>query len=172
MLIAKPGLDGHDRGAKVVARALRDAGISPDDLEACCEGRFERDLAEIYRTYAVTLAGRAELGWVDDAGLVGAALPGAAGFASRFGAVFVHGAYELIGVHLELVRKLQSVAPLTLLTPCRPGSRATAYAELLAERYLLDADETIIEGEYRGILDGNAGQAHFTSNWRIPPSSP
>ena len=27
MVIAKPGLDGHDRGAKVVARALRDAGI-------------------------------------------------------------------------------------------------------------------------------------------------
>jgi methylmalonyl-CoA mutase C-terminal domain/subunit len=26
-LIAKPGLDGHDRGAKVVARALRDAGM-------------------------------------------------------------------------------------------------------------------------------------------------
>lgn len=27
ILIAKPGLDGHDRGAKVVARALRDAGM-------------------------------------------------------------------------------------------------------------------------------------------------
>lgn len=27
MLVAKPGLDGHDRGAKVVARALRDAGM-------------------------------------------------------------------------------------------------------------------------------------------------
>lgn len=27
VLIAKPGLDGHDRGAKVIARALRDAGI-------------------------------------------------------------------------------------------------------------------------------------------------
>jgi len=27
VLIAKPGLDGHDRGAKVVARALRDAGV-------------------------------------------------------------------------------------------------------------------------------------------------
>ena len=27
MLVAKPGLDGHDRGAKVVARALRDAGF-------------------------------------------------------------------------------------------------------------------------------------------------
>jgi methylmalonyl-CoA mutase, C-terminal domain len=27
VIVAKPGLDGHDRGAKVVARALRDAGI-------------------------------------------------------------------------------------------------------------------------------------------------
>ena len=27
MVIAKPGLDGHDRGAKVIARALRDAGM-------------------------------------------------------------------------------------------------------------------------------------------------
>jgi methylmalonyl-CoA mutase C-terminal domain/subunit len=43
VLIAKPGLDGHDRGAKVVARALRDAGMeviyaglrqTPDDIVA------------------------------------------------------------------------------------------------------------------------------------------
>ncbi len=27
ILVAKPGLDGHDRGAKIVARALRDAGV-------------------------------------------------------------------------------------------------------------------------------------------------
>ena len=27
LLVAKPGLDGHDRGAKVIARALRDAGM-------------------------------------------------------------------------------------------------------------------------------------------------
>lgn len=27
VLVAKPGLDGHDRGAKVIARALRDAGV-------------------------------------------------------------------------------------------------------------------------------------------------
>ena len=30
VLIAKPGLDGHDRGAKVVARALRQAGGAAD----------------------------------------------------------------------------------------------------------------------------------------------
>ena len=37
VLIAKPGLDGHDRGAKVVARALRDAG-DPDgrSLQMAC----------------------------------------------------------------------------------------------------------------------------------------
>ena len=27
ILVAKPGLDGHDRGAKIVARTLRDAGF-------------------------------------------------------------------------------------------------------------------------------------------------
>ena len=31
VLVAKPGLDGHDRGAKVIARALRDAGRSSPD---------------------------------------------------------------------------------------------------------------------------------------------
>ena len=44
ILIAKPGLDGHDRGAKVVARALRDAGMeviymglhqTPEQIVAC-----------------------------------------------------------------------------------------------------------------------------------------
>jgi methylmalonyl-CoA mutase C-terminal domain/subunit len=43
ILIAKPGLDGHDRGAKVVAQALRDAGVevvysglkrTPDEIVA------------------------------------------------------------------------------------------------------------------------------------------
>ncbi len=43
VLVAKPGLDGHDRGAKVVARALRDAGMeviylglkrTPDEIVA------------------------------------------------------------------------------------------------------------------------------------------
>ena len=38
VLVAKPGLDGHDRGAKVIARALRDAGMAGDPA------RFHRDL--------------------------------------------------------------------------------------------------------------------------------
>jgi len=45
VLVAKPGLDGHDRGARVIARALRDAGMeviytgihqTPDDIVTAC----------------------------------------------------------------------------------------------------------------------------------------
>jgi methylmalonyl-CoA mutase cobalamin-binding domain/chain len=43
VLVGKPGLDGHDRGAKVVARAFRDAGLrllhrsAPDSrADRCC----------------------------------------------------------------------------------------------------------------------------------------
>lgn len=53
ILIAKPGLDGHDRGAKVVARALRDAGCevvysglfqSPEEI---VETALQEDVAGI-----------------------------------------------------------------------------------------------------------------------------
>ena len=50
VIVAKPGLDGHDRGAKVVARALRDAGFeviytglrqTPEQIvEMCIRDRF------------------------------------------------------------------------------------------------------------------------------------
>ena len=40
VVVAKPGLDGHDRGAKVVARALRDAGM--EVIYTVCAGRGRR----------------------------------------------------------------------------------------------------------------------------------
>ena len=52
VLIAKPGLDGHDRGAKIVARALRDAGF---------EARIERLLSPPWTTDWVTDEGREKL---------------------------------------------------------------------------------------------------------------
>ena len=52
-MIAEPGLDGHDRGAKVIARALRDAGMeviytglrqTPEQIvAACASGGRRRD---------------------------------------------------------------------------------------------------------------------------------
>ncbi len=53
VLVAKPGLDGHDRGAKVVARGLRDAGMevvytglhqSPDEI---AEAALQEDVAVV-----------------------------------------------------------------------------------------------------------------------------
>lgn len=50
VLIAKPGLDGHDRGAKVVARALRDAGMEViytglrQTPEMIAEGALQEDV--------------------------------------------------------------------------------------------------------------------------------
>jgi len=50
VLIAKPGLDGHDRGAKVVARALRDAGLEVvytgirQTPEMIAESAFQEDV--------------------------------------------------------------------------------------------------------------------------------
>ena len=53
VLIAKPGLDGHDRGAKVVARALRDAGYEviytglQQSAEAVVQAALAEDVAAI-----------------------------------------------------------------------------------------------------------------------------
>jgi methylmalonyl-CoA mutase C-terminal domain/subunit len=53
ILIAKPGLDGHDRGAKVIARALRDAGneviytglhLSPEEV---VEAAIQEDVVAV-----------------------------------------------------------------------------------------------------------------------------
>jgi methylmalonyl-CoA mutase C-terminal domain/subunit len=53
VLIAKPGLDGHDRGAKVIARALRDAGFEViytgirQSPEAIAEAALQEDVDAI-----------------------------------------------------------------------------------------------------------------------------
>ncbi len=54
VLIAKPGLDGHDRGAKIVVKALRDAG-----MEVIYTGRHQRvaSIARIARDEDVDVVG-------------------------------------------------------------------------------------------------------------------
>ena len=56
VLIAKPGLDGHDRGAKVIARALRDAGFEVvyTGIRQTPEMIAEAALQEVFGTYAET----------------------------------------------------------------------------------------------------------------------
>ena len=53
VLVAKPGLDGHDRGAKIIARALRDAGMEVvytglrSNLEAIVKAAIQEDVDAI-----------------------------------------------------------------------------------------------------------------------------
>ena len=52
VLVAKPGLDGHDKGARIICRVLRDAGMeviytglkqTPDQVVAAREQRVQRE---------------------------------------------------------------------------------------------------------------------------------
>ena len=65
VLVGKPGLDGHDRGAKVIARALRDAGMeviytglhqTPEMIsEAALQEDIPNDYQNITRLYFLNL---------------------------------------------------------------------------------------------------------------------
>jgi methylmalonyl-CoA mutase C-terminal domain/subunit len=50
VVVAKPGLDGHDRGAKIVARALRDSG-----MEVVYTGIYQTSLSGAHLEYAKEL---------------------------------------------------------------------------------------------------------------------
>jgi ATP-dependent helicase/nuclease subunit B len=134
---ARPGALRHLLGS---LRDLREAGIRPAEWEACCgEDRPERDALGLYRSYSAALDAMAGE-WVDEAGLVQAALPHARRFAAGRNAIFVAGAYEWIGVHLDLLRELDRGRRLTVLLPFEPGKPCSAYAEAFARRHLLDKE--------------------------------
>lgn len=123
-----------------VLRDLRESGIGPADVEACADDARTRDLGRLYALYETALDERVTAGWTDDAGLARAALPHAARFGEGLRAVFVHGAYELLGVYLDLLRELERTTNVTVLVPVAPGTRVTAYGERFAAAFLTGAD--------------------------------
>ena len=66
VIVAKPGLDGHDRGAKVVARALRDAGMEViyTGLRQTPEMIVEAALQEDVDVVGLSVLSGAHLTWV------------------------------------------------------------------------------------------------------------
>jgi methylmalonyl-CoA mutase C-terminal domain/subunit len=92
ILIAKPGLDGHDRGAKIVARALRDAGFEViftgirQRVEAIVAAAVQEDVAVVGLSILSgahlaltrrTIEGLAKAGADDIAVIVGGTIPAA-----------------------------------------------------------------------------------------------
>jgi hypothetical protein len=99
---------------------LREAGIEPALARETLSGH-EAETAALYTRWSdalneLTAKGEA----TDDAGLVCAAIPHAEAFASRFSTIVHHGAYDLIGVRVELVRALDRGCEVAFLLPADP----------------------------------------------------
>src|SRR5262249_39621496 len=110
-------------GAAVFLRGalddLREAGISPEAVASVLGPSDE--IATLHARWSSALeelCGEAIV--ADEAALSRLAIPGAPAFASRFAAVLHHGAYDLIGVHVDLVRALDRGREVTFLLPADP----------------------------------------------------
>ncbi len=137
---------------------LREAGVTAEDLSRAGDGRYAAELASLLGGYEDALArmAAAPAGWTDRAGLARLAAK-AAGSAARaaskglaassghsalgarvptYRAVFQYGAYELIGMNLELVRALRVREPLVFLVPGDVAAPAWRYALRFFERHL------------------------------------
>ena len=96
---------GARRALLATLTDLRESGITPARAAAVLEsGHGAEALPEIYAGYVERLEAAASTGLHDEAGLVAAVLATARQQAGRYAAILHHGAYELIGIHLDLVR--------------------------------------------------------------------
>jgi len=109
---------------------LREAEVDPE--RACGVTGFSSDgqaVVQLYRAYAAALTALGRQGWSDRAGRILAALPHAADYGRRFRLVIHYGAYELIGVNLDLMRALESDrTSVVYLAPGHPTAPAYAHA--------------------------------------------
>ncbi|MFQ5671002.1 MAG: PD-(D/E)XK nuclease family protein [Acidobacteriota bacterium] len=153
---------------------LREAGL-PARLvrEVLIASPRERSLAALYSAYERALEERAARGLVDEAGLARAALEGAATAARSYRSLFHYGAYELIGIHLDLVRALDRANPVTVFLPVAPGRPATQFAEGFARRHLLEEGEPLVAepspAGMRGSLLGGRLESLYDES-REPPA--
>ncbi len=115
-------------------RELREAGVGPEALEAA----GARSLAEVHAAYAIALSQRRSAGLLDEPAWIAEAARVAVAHATRWSAIFHHGAYEVVGMHLDLLRSIDRGSEVTWLAPVAPGSRATGYAEGFFRRHLPD----------------------------------
>lgn len=105
---------------------LREAGIEPGAAREAL-GAEHAELAVLYARWTAALDALRRKGAADAAGLAREAVPHAAAFASQFCAVLHHGAYDLIGVRVDLVRALDGGREVAFLLPAHPTEPAGAF---------------------------------------------
>jgi ATP-dependent helicase/nuclease subunit B len=109
---------------------LREAGVAADAAQGIAGlSPRGRDLARLYSTYGKALDLLAARGLADRAGMLRAALPGLESFIRRFRLVIHYGAYELIGLNLDMMKTIAaSGVRLVFLTPFHATAPAYGYA--------------------------------------------
>jgi ATP-dependent helicase/nuclease subunit B len=130
---------------------LREAGIAASSVRREADAPRERDLAAIYKEYEAELQRLSGDRMTDEAGLVAAAVTRAPGYARRYVAVLAYGAYELVGMHLDLLLAAGRHCGITAMIPAHPGSPAGRYGERFARRHLLQGggDPLVVDGDGR-----------------------
>jgi len=127
-----------------VMNELREAGVGPEELLACVEKvPRQLELGQLYRAYVAALNDLRLAGWVDEAGLIRAATERAGEHAGRYGAIFLHGAYEWIGVHVDLIHALDRSVGVTACIPALPGTPVSAYSMAFAQEFLGQEPEAL-----------------------------
>jgi methylmalonyl-CoA mutase C-terminal domain/subunit len=137
VLVAKPGLDGHDRGAKIVARALRDAGFEViftgirQRVEAIVATALQEDVAVVGLSILSgahvglttrVVEGLRKAGADDIAVVVGGTIPAADVPRLRAaGAAAVYPTGTPLDVIVPEVRALASAQPSQPNQPAQPG---------------------------------------------------
>jgi len=114
---------------------LGEAGVRPADLRAADGSPRIAPVADLLEAYRNAVREDAPGGWTDRGGFIRLAIRRAAAF-PPVRAVFAVGAYELIGVHLELLRAVPSETGITYLVPADPEAPAWKYARDFLERHL------------------------------------
>jgi ATP-dependent helicase/nuclease subunit B len=132
-------------GLMVSLNDLREAGLTTKQvIDSLRAAKREQSLGRIYSAWDETLGRLAEQhGLADETTRTRRAIEAAPAFASGFRTILHHGAYELVGINLDLLRALDGETTVTFLLPAEPGAPASAYAERFAERYLLKSGAEI-----------------------------
>jgi inactivated superfamily I helicase len=108
---------------------LREAGVAPRAaLRAPGLSEAAREILSLLSGYAEVLDRLGALGFADRAGRIAAVLGHARGFAARYRLVVHYGAYEIVGMNLDLMRAVAAAAPVIYLAPGHSASPAFAYA--------------------------------------------
>ncbi|HEV8199148.1 MAG TPA: PD-(D/E)XK nuclease family protein [Candidatus Polarisedimenticolia bacterium] len=134
---------------------LREAGVPPHARVAGLSQEGQRLMA-IHAAYGAALDRLRAQGFADRAGRVAAALPHLPGFASRFRLLVHYGAYELVGMNLDLLRAAASSGVETVsLAPGHPDAPAFAYARSFW-REALEVEPRFLEDIPEASPDGAA----------------